>query len=113
MKQSVAKKAPPQENDVPTISITPPFADSFFWTQGALQCEISECIVPRTAIPNVCPQSLTTIAAHADLRNSKNRRFFDGEWMIEPSFIAQDFEDCFLEWSNMNPAFTLGYDVCQ
>jgi hypothetical protein len=110
MKQSVAKKAPPQENDVPTISMT---ADSFFWTQGSPQCEISDCSVPRTAIPNVCPQSPATIAAHADLRNSKNRRFFDGEWMIEPSFIAQDFEDCFLEWSNVNPTFTLGYDVCQ
>jgi len=110
MKKSVAKKAPPQENHIPTISITPPFADSFFWTQGGPQRSVSEHSVHPTAIRNVCPQSPATIAAHSDLRNSKKRRFFDGEWMMEPSFIAQDFEAIFLEWSNTNPTFTLGYD---
>jgi hypothetical protein len=61
--------------------------------------------VRPTAIRNVCPQSPATTVVHSDLKNS---RFFDGEWMIQPSFIVQDFESIFLEWSNMN--FTLGYD---
>jgi hypothetical protein len=113
MKQSVAKPAPPQEKDIPAISITPRFADSF-WTQeapGILDVEMSaasECSVPAPAAPairNVCPHSPATIAAHSDLRN---RRFFDGEWMIQPSFIAQEFESIFLEWSNQ--PFTVCYD---
>jgi hypothetical protein len=66
--------------------------------------------VPPTAILNVCPQSPATTAEHSDLKNSS--RFFDGEWMIQPSFIAQDFESIFLEWSNVNPTITLGYDDC-
>jgi hypothetical protein len=64
--------------------------------------------VPPTAIRHACPQSSATTVVHSDLKNSS--RFFDGEWMIQPSFIAQDFESIFLEWSNMNPTFTLGYD---
>ena len=113
MEKSVAKKAPPQENHIPTISITAPFADSFFWSQGAPQRSVSEHSVHPTAIRNVCPQSPATIAAHSDLTNVVKRRFYDGEWMIEPSFIAQDFEAIFLEWSNMNPTFTLGYEDCK
>jgi hypothetical protein len=64
--------------------------------------------VPLTAICHVCPQSSATTAVHSDLKNSS--RFFDGEWIICPSFITQDFESIFIEWSNMNPTFTLGYD---
>ena len=60
------------------------------------------------APPMAIPQSPATIAAHSDLRNS--RRVFDGEWIIHPSFIVQEFEAIFFEWSNMNPTFTLGYD---
>jgi hypothetical protein len=80
MKQSVAKPAPPQEKDIPAISITPRFADSI-WTQeapGILDVEMSaasECSVPAPAAPdirNVCPHSPATIAAHSDLRK---RRF--------------------------------------
>ena len=83
MKQSATQPAPPQEKDIPTS-------------------------VPPTAIRNVCPQSSATTTVHSDLKNSS--RFFEGEWMICPSFIAQDFESIFLEWSNMNPTLTLGYD---
>jgi hypothetical protein len=81
MKQSVAERAPPQEDDMPT-SVRP------------------------TAVCDVCPQSPATTEVNSDLKTSS--RFFDGEWMIQPSFIAQDFESIFLEWSNMNPTFTLG-----
>jgi hypothetical protein len=107
MKQSVAIPAPSQEKDIPAISITPRFADSF-WTQeapGILDVEINECSVPPTAIRNVCPHSPATIAAHSDLRK---RCFFDGEWMIQPSVIAQEFESIFLEWSNQ--PFKVCYD---
>jgi len=124
LKQSVPKRALPQEKHIPTISITPRFEDSLCkesstpWTPegpifdveitGYHGRSVSEHSVPPTAIRNVCPQSPASIAAHSDLRNS--RRVFDGEWIIHPSFIVQEFESVFLEWSNTNPTFTLGYD---
>ena len=114
MKRSVAEPIPPQEKDIPTI--TPRFEDC--WTKvgptfdvqitGYHGRSVSENIATPTAISNVCPQSPATIAAHSDLTNSS--RVFDGEWIIHPSFIVQEFESIFLEWSNMNPTFTLGYD---
>jgi hypothetical protein len=119
MKRSVAKRAPPQVQDIPTISI-PRFQDSFCRTQegptydveitGYHGRSVSETSEPTMSIPHAppmaIPQSPATIAAHSDLRNS--RRVFDGEWIIHPSFIVQEFESVFLEWSNMNPTFTLG-----
>jgi hypothetical protein len=100
MKRSVAKRAPPQEKDIPTISINPRFRDSFCWTKEG------PTFIENSAPPTAIPQSPATIAAHSDLINS--RLVFDGEWIIHPSFIVQEFESVFLEWSNMNPTFTLG-----
>jgi hypothetical protein len=74
----------------------------------SMKQSVTKPALPPTAIRNVFPQSSATTAVHSDLKNSC--RFFDGEWIICPSFIAQDFESIFLEWSNMNPTFTLGYD---
>jgi hypothetical protein len=53
------------------------------------------------SVPTTLSVSPATIAAHSDLTNSKKRRFYDGEWMIDPSFIAQDFEAVLMEWNDI------------
>ena len=68
--KSRAKPALRQNNDVPTTSITPRFAD-------ALRNREAQPFDP-----------------------SKSWCGVDGEWMIEPSFIAQELESILLEWSD-------------